>query len=109
MRDYIDLGASPYEEQCAQVGRPDYWDQARRECREYIKQLRRRFGAEPDGTTLVVTENPHDFGTYLSVVCRFDSARPQSVEYAFRCEREMPGLWDEEALRELGLDEGRGL
>jgi len=109
MRDHIDVGAAPYEEQCAQVGRPDYWDEARRQCRAYIKQLRRKFGDEPDGAKLVLTENPHDFGTYLSVGCRYDSQRPQSVEYAFRCEREMPAQWDEEALGELRLDEGRWL
>jgi hypothetical protein len=99
--DSIDLGCAPSEEDCAQVGRDGYYPRACRECRAYLAQLRRLFGDEPDGARLAVTSNPHDFGTYLSVACRYDPALPAAVDYAFRCEAEGPREWDEEARREL--------
>jgi hypothetical protein len=72
MRDFIDVGSSPPGETCAQVGSDGYHDLARKECRAYIAQLRRVFGSEPEGAGLTVKSNPHDFGTYLSVICYYD-------------------------------------
>jgi hypothetical protein len=101
MHDCIDMGSAPTYEDCAQVGSDGYHDRARRECRAYIGQLRRMFGDEPDGARLSVKSNPHDFGTYLSVVCYYDPAIRTSVDYAFRCEGKIPEEWDAQARREL--------
>ena len=101
MRDCIDLGPAPSEEDCAQVGREDYPERARRECRAYLSQLRRLLGDEPDGARLSVNSNPHDFGSYLSVVCHYDPDQPASVDYAFRCEGQGPREWDDPARQEL--------
>jgi hypothetical protein len=79
MRDCLDLGCAPSMEPCAQVGRVDYWPRAQRECRAFIALIRRTVGAEPDGAQLRVESNPHDFGTYLSVVCEFDSTNEVAV------------------------------
>jgi hypothetical protein len=94
MKDFIDVGCSPTGESCAQVGTDEYHQRARRECRAYIAQLRRLFGTEPDGAHLSIKSNPHDFGSYLSVICQYDDQLPTSVEYAFRCESESPETWD---------------
>ena len=107
MEDFIDVGAAPTHEDCAQVGADGYFDRARRECRAYIALLRRVMGEEPQGARLAVKTNPHDFGTYLSVVCYYDDEHPESVDYAFRCESEMPMHWDDEARRELPTRERR--
>lgn len=101
MRDYIDIGSSPPDEDCVQVGTADYAARARAECRAYIALLRRTVGPEPDGARLAVHANPHDFGTYLSVACHFDADDPESVQYAYRCESEGPQAWDDQARREL--------
>ena len=101
MRDFIDVGCAPTHENCAQVGSDDYYERARRECRVYIGQLRRLFGDEPDGAHLSIKSNPHDFGTYLSVVCYYDDCHPASADYAFRCESESPQHWDNQARQEL--------
>lgn len=106
MHEYIDVGSSPTEESCAQVGSKGYYERARQECRAYINQLRRAFGSEPEGARLAVKSNPHDFGTYLSVVCYYDPGIPASADYAFRCESESPTEWDGEARRELKLQKG---
>ena len=110
MEEHVDLGGTtPPEESCAQVGSReyDYLDRARGEARAYIGLLRRTFGDEPDGTRLGVKSHPHDFGTYLTVVCFFDPLIPQAVGYASRCESEGPREWDEQARRELNLDTER--
>jgi hypothetical protein len=101
MWDCIDLGCTPTLEDCAQVGQPNYATQARKECRAYIGQLRRVFDDEPDGAELSIKSNPHDFGTYFSVVCYYDPTLGASTDFAFRCEGESPREWDDEARRDL--------
>src|SRR5690349_4846840 len=101
MRDWLDLGCAPHCEECAQLGSDGYEARARRECQAYIRQLRRMFGLEPNDARLAVRTNQHDFGTYLSVVCWFDHGNQATVDFAFKCERQGPQLWDEEAQREL--------
>lgn len=104
MDDEIYLGPVPGEENCEQLG-PHYdGTRARQECRAYIALLRRALGEEPEGARLVVKSNPHDFGTYLEVVCRYDSASGKALKYALKCESEGPREWDEQAMTELGLD-----
>lgn len=100
MRDYVDIGSVPAAEDCEQLG-PNYDPtKARRECRAFINQLRRQFGEEPGSARLAIKSNPHDFGTYMEVVCYYDDRDDQGSEYAWACE-DMPEHWDAEALAEL--------
>ena len=92
-RDYISIGSSPADEPCAQVGEPDYHIKANKECKKFIELIRKELGKEPDGARLSVKGFPHDFGTYYEVVCWYDDALPDSVEYAFKCEAEAPTNW----------------
>jgi hypothetical protein len=110
MREHVDLGGTtPPNESCAQVGSReyDYYDRARKEARAYIGQLRRMFGDEPDGARLSTKSHPHDFGTYLTVICFFDPHIQAAAEYAWRCDAEAPLEWDEQARRELNLNTER--
>lgn len=93
--DYLSLGPVPADENCAQVGEPDYYPKARAECRRYISLLIKRFGEEPVGARLRVKSNPHDFGDYLDVVIEYDANIREAVEYAVRAERDAPSRWDE--------------
>lgn len=102
-REFVNIGSSPAEEDCAQVGSENYQELARKECSAFIAQLRRQFGQEPDGAELRVKRHQHDFGTYLEVVCYYDERSEAATEFAFKCEGEGPAEWDEEAKRELGL------
>jgi hypothetical protein len=101
MRPYVDVGSAPTLEDCAQVGSPDYAERGNRKCRAHLRQPRRIFGEEPDGAHFGIKANPHDFGTYYSVVCYYDDRHPDSVDYAFRCESELPEHWDNQARQEL--------
>lgn len=96
MREYLNIGCTPYEEDCAQVGAPDYARRAWAECLRFIQQLRKAFGPEPDGAQLAVKAFPHDFGTYHEVVCYYDTDIPASIDYALQCEEEMPAKWEDE-------------
>jgi hypothetical protein len=95
MREYVNIGSSPVEEDCAQVGDPDYPTRAREECRRFIELIRMRLGPEPEGARLVIKAFPHDFGTYHEVVCWYDDEMPKSVDYAFKCESDAPSRWEE--------------
>ena len=93
-RDHIELGTVPWGESCVQVqSGVDYLPAMRAECRRFIELLRRVHGPEPEGARLRIQSNPHDFGTYLDVVCDFDDDFPESVEYALKLEGNVPETW----------------
>lgn len=93
MRDYIEIGPTPADEPCAQVGETDYEERAAGECKRFIALIRKTLGPEPEGARLVVRANNHDFGVYYNVVCRYDDSFPDAVSYAFRAESEAPARW----------------
>lgn len=98
--DEVYLGPTPYESECQQAPyeRPDL---ARLECRCFIEQLRRQFGEEPEGATIKIKSNPHDFGSYLDVVVRFDMNNEAARDYAYRVENNVPARWDGEAIEKM--------
>lgn len=103
--DDFDFDTTPVDEECEQMG-PNYNpEKARFEAACLIGQLRRHFGAEPEGARLRIRENPHDFGTYLSVQIRFDEQNEAASNYAYGMEANFPTLWDDEA-RKLLIEKG---
>lgn len=46
----------------------------------------------------------HDSGSYYEVVCYFDDNIPESMEYAFKVENDVPGYWDRIAKINLQFD-----
>lgn len=99
---YLEIGATPHGEACAQVGSTDYDSAAlmRLECRAYINQLRRLYGPEPAGAALVIKTNQHDFGSYKEVAVNYDEENEAAVSYAFLVE-EGAEFWDDPAKAEL--------
>ena len=51
-RDYIDIGSAPANEDCAQVGSPDYHETGRKECARFLDLIRRTLGDEPPNARL---------------------------------------------------------
>ena len=112
MIERIEIGSSPWGEECAQVGQKDYYIIAYRECAAYKKQLCRILrsnGFDPDtmpeGFALVVKGIQNDFGTYYEVVCRFNGDDERSWEIASFIESNAPEMWDDIAKKELGKEE----
>lgn len=110
--DYYTFGSTPCDENCAQVGRDNYHEQSRIECRAYINQLKRvikeltsyEYGSDDftnkyESFTLRVKSFPHDFGNYHEVCAMFDDE--ESCQLANDIDNSLPENWDEEALKEL--------
>ena len=87
-----------------------FYRQSKKECRAFIRQLRRQFGKEPIGASLIIKSFPYE-GTvigevscYREVVCVYHENMPETVDYAFKCESsETWEEWDDTAKAELGL------
>ena len=92
-RDYISIGPTPAAEDCQQVGPTYDHTAARAECRRFLELIRETVGPEPIGARLAVKSNPHDFGSYLEVVCYYDDENETATKYAFRCETDAPEHW----------------
>ncbi|NJR80705.1 hypothetical protein [Sphingomonas corticis] len=81
---FIDLGAGPAEEDCAQLGQtPDFDTLNRLEIEAYKCALIARYGAPPPGCRLAGLSNRHDFGRYVSLVLHIENELDEAVaEYA---------------------------
>lgn len=87
----IYLGPVPASEDCAQVGSENYTQLAKLECKRYIKQLKKQFGEPPEGCTLRVKSEFHDYGAYHEVVCDYNSK--EGAAFALKCEGEAWDTW----------------
>jgi len=102
MKDFLSLGSTPPEEECAQLGQPNYHEQAQKECAAFINQLKRNFKLIND-MKFGIKRCPHDFGTYLDVVIYFDNDNEEECEIAYNIENNVPFEWDKRAKSELGV------
>lgn len=99
MRDYLYLGPTPADEPCMQLGSKDWdLDKAREECKRYIQLLEKKFPGMPESCSFRVKVEQHEFGMSPEVVVSFDGAYPESVEYAFRVENNLPATWEDDAV-----------
>ena len=107
MIEYVEIGSTPCNEECAQVGAPDYSERSRKECNAYINQLHRIIVAAgkeiPDGFRLFIKGNSHEFGTYHEVACKFNDNNEVACDLAYWVENNCPANWDDQARKELGI------
>jgi hypothetical protein len=95
----IEIGGVPSEEDCVATGVTENATSLNRlECRAYIEALRLKYGSEPEGAKLSTKGNPHDFGTFYEVVCRYDPEIKAAWEYAYLVENGLArwldvGMW----------------
>ena len=93
--DVIYLGSTPSNEDCAQVGSPDYPERSRAECRAFITAIKRVCGEPPEGARLTIKSESHDFGTYREVAIIFDGTSKEAADYADKVDRHAPATWEE--------------
>ena len=91
----------PLNEPCAQVGSPDYGRLSRLEASALISQITREVGAPPPGAYLQTKSNPHDFGSYLDVIVKYEVENEDAINYAYRVESSVPFEWDDDSIVEL--------
>ena len=100
----IEVGATPYDEDCAQVGSADYSSKANKEMKAYINQLNRKFpDAENKGVNFKIKWFSHDFGSYGEVCIVWDTDNAIADEYAYIIDSGIPANWDKEARKELDI------
>jgi hypothetical protein len=95
MRDHLFIGSTPADEDCAQVGQPNYRREALAECRAFIEAIKKKLGPPPENAELAIKACPHDFGTYHEVVCYYEDTDRKSLDYALKCESDAPATWAE--------------
>lgn len=107
----IVLGTSPSDEACAQVGDANYAKRSRSECEAFRRQIHRHYplpaGLEMQAG-LGIVSNPHEHGTCRVVDIAYDPFSVSAATWASQVASDPKGLlshWDEEARKELGLQE----
>ena len=93
MRDFLNIGSTPCNEDCAQVGSEGYQGRAIDECTRFIYAIKSVLGNPPEGAELEIKSFSHDFGRYYEVVCWYNDEKPESVDYAYKCESDAPSEW----------------
>ena len=97
MRESMFVGEGPWAEDCPQLGSDTYTRDAYAYLVRFIAQIRRHYGAEPEGGVLTIQSNPHDFGTYYSV--EYVWLNDAAADYGFAVERDAKSVleyWDKE-------------
>lgn len=107
----IELGPTPAEEECAQVGDHNYADRSRTECEAFRAQILRHYPV-PEGlgqqAGLRIVSNPHEFGSYREVEVAYDPFSVRATTWAHQVEADRIGRlnkWDHEARAILGISE----
>lgn len=100
MQDYINIGPTPTDEDCVQVGSLNYESLSRIECSRYRSLLQAMY---PQGIFKVKSFS-HDFGTYYEVCAFYDSEDEDSeaLKAALEAESSPYTTWAslEEAVKE---------
>lgn len=94
MRDFIEIGPSPCDEEAADIRQDDFAAANREECRRFIEAIREHCGPEVGTAELRIKSFAHDFGTYREVVCCFDDSDELGAAYAYHVESDSPTKWD---------------
>jgi hypothetical protein len=107
----IELGSSPSDEACAQVGHADYLERSRTECKVFRSQILRHY-PRPEGLEqqagLGIASHPHELGNYRTVDVAYDPFSVRATQWASLVDSDPLGMltrWDEVAREELGLRE----
>ncbi len=111
MIDSIELETAPWDEECAQVGEPRYYEKATKEAKVHTNQIWRWIkeskgvdkDTAPKSFKILTKSFSHDYGSYLMIVIKFDDTDNAAIDLAFELENNLPGHWDYEAKKELGL------
>ncbi|SAL73145.1 hypothetical protein AWB69_08929 [Caballeronia udeis] len=106
MVESIEVGPGPCDEESADIGKADFPERNRAECKAFINLIKRVLGEPPEGALLYTKSNHgHDYGTYREVAVKITATNPDvreaAYEYAYRCEGNSPTAWDDEARAEL--------
>ena len=95
MRNYIEIGSTPVNEDCQQLGDGYIPTLAQSECKRFRELIRQVCGMEVGTASLGIKANAHDFGTYYEVVCYFSDDDELGQAYAYHVESNAPMNWSD--------------
>ena len=105
MKSYIELGPTPTDEECVQVGSEEYESEWKKEGKRYIELLQKLFPQyEEFGTSFSIKSFPHDFGTYHEVVIWYEEDTP-GEEFVYFVENHLPRTWNDDQIMVAANDE----
>jgi hypothetical protein len=94
--DYLEIGSSPRDEDCVQVGDGDYILPMKNECRRFKELLEKLMPIPKEcNCRYYVKSNPHDFGTYYEVAIQFDEEDAKSSAFAYYVDSYYPQKWND--------------
>ena len=96
MFDFIEFETTPHGETCVQVGHDNHPSISRIEAKAMLAQLERKFPNCTDKLRFAMKSNPHDFGCYYTINCKFESDS-DAEDLAYEIENNYPEFWDDEA------------
>jgi len=101
MFEYIELGGTPYDEDCVQVSKTEnYIPEMKEECLKYKNMLIEIFPqALKYHCNFGVKSFSHEFGCYYEVAIRYNDANDESSSFAWWVQDNLPAKWDDMAIR----------
>lgn len=105
MREYLELGSTPSDENCAQIGDSDYLAKVSEECKKYIFLLEKCFPDLPEEVCFRRKSFPHDFGDYFEVVVCYNSNSDKQESAAYFVENNLPETWVDDKVRTFSYNE----
>jgi hypothetical protein len=94
MSDFLYLGSNPCDEVCVQAGTFDYRNNAMKECRRYKQLLETMFPEWEANGCRFRLHFEHGDPIYIEVVVSYDRTRPESIDFAYNVERNLPEHWN---------------
>lgn len=94
MRTWEDYETTPNDEPCECLGENYDETKARNEARRTIGLIHQMLGLPPQGSSLSIKGNPHDFGTYLSIRYTYDDDDLNHDVYATALDQNFPDTWE---------------
>jgi hypothetical protein len=91
----------PHDEDCIQLGQPNYSAYSKLEANLLMKQIIRELGNPPEGCRMKLIGCNHDFGTYYDIALEYDREKEEHAKWALKVEVGLPSKWDYESRKEL--------
>lgn len=97
---FVDIGGTPANEPCAQLGQTPNFDVLNKlEVLAYKYAIIARYGSPPAGCRLTGLSNRHDFGRYVSLVLHIENELDEAVSAYAEAIEEGLGTWLEAGFR----------
>lgn len=92
MKDHMNIGPTPCNESCRQVGN-DSFEEIQAESKKYVEKLMKYFN--PQHCEIIVMTFQHDFGSYSEAVVQYETSEPNAVDEAITIENHTPQTWEQ--------------